>query len=207
MLNFKNLPEHREFKKGKFIRPGIQNLILRDVTIQTSTNTGNERPVFSMETEPVTDEGWEGFEGAKGQIGNIFGNFGFYLKDETQKSEFIGNLKDIMTAVGTFNDFMDANSDDSGNTNFKNLSEVISAVKPYVVGKKARYFVAAEQYAKLDKSGIGLKLKFPSRKMVESIESESKFPKFDESNPNHFKKISKVTQTSPEPVPNDLPFT
>lgn len=207
MLNFKNLPEQKQFQKGKFIRPGIQNLILRNISLHVSANTNNERPVFDMETEPVTDPGWEGHEGALGQIGRVAGNFNYYLKDESQKADFIGNLKDIMTAVGTYNDFIEAHADGNGNTNFTTLQEVIDAVKPFVVGKTARYFVAAEQYTKLDKSGVGIKLKFPSRRMVESITSETKFPKFDETNPNHFKKVTKTSNDFQKSQPmSDLPF-
>lgn len=201
MLNFKNLPEKTEFKKGKFIRPGIQNLILRDITLQTSHNTGNERPVFSMETEPINEPGWEGYEGAKGQIGNIFGNFGFYLKTDSQKQDFMANLEDIMKAAGTYEDFMQAN----GDTNFTSLADVIAAVKPFVVGKAARYFVAGQQYMKLDQSGVGLKLKFPSKRMVETLDSESKFPKFDDTNKNHFEKLEKKAEL-PKVTSDDLPF-
>jgi hypothetical protein len=203
MFEFDNLPEQQEFKKRKFIRPGVQNLILKDITLQVSPNTHNERPVFSMETEPVTDEGFEPHEDANygGQIGNISGNFGYYLKTDNQKLEFIVNLRDIMKAVGTYEAFMEKH----GKTNFQNLQEVIDAAKPYLVGTKACYFVAAEQYQKLNNTGIGLKLKFPSRKMVEAVGNESKLAKFDETNPNHFKKLQKTTTTSTAPV-DDLPF-
>lgn len=200
MFNFNKVPETKEYKKGKFIRPGVQNLILHDITLQVSRNTGNERPVFSMETEPVTDPGWEGYNGAKGQIGNVAGNFGYYLKTDENKLEFVGNLRDIMKAVGTYSDFMEKYSD----ANFTNLAEVIEATKPYVVGRTARYFVAGEQYEKLDRSGIGLKLKFPSKRMVESLDSESKFPAFDDTNPNHFKKLDKTSVAATQT--DDMPF-
>lgn len=203
MFDFENLPEQREFKKGKFIRPGVQNLILKDITFQTSVNTSNERPVFNMETEPVTDEGWEPHEDSTygGQIGNIAGNFGYYLKNDNQKLEFVGNLRDIMKAVGTYADFMEK----FGKTNFNNLQEVVDATKPYLVGTKACYFVAGEQYQKLNNAGVGLRLKFPSRKMVETLENASKLPKFDETNQNHFKKLQKVEPSVIVPA-DGLPF-
>lgn len=203
MFEFDNLPEQQEFKKRKFIRPGVQTLILKDITLQVSANTQNERPVFNMETEPVTEEGFEPHEDASygGQIGNIAGNFGYYLKNDSQKLEFVGNLRDIMKAAGTYNDFMEKH----GKIDFSSLQEVIDAVKPYVVGTKANYFVAGEQYQKLNNTGVGLKLKFPSRKLVETLGTESKFPKFDETNPNHFKKLQKTTNV-PAVAPDDLPF-
>lgn len=197
MLNFNKLPEQRDYKKGKFIRPGTQVLILKDLFLQTSPNTGNERPVFAMETEPITEEGWEGWEGAVGQIGNIAGNFNYYLKTDDQKRDFMGNLRDIMKATGTYEAF----DEKHGKSDFTVLSEVIEAVKPFIVGGKARYFVAAEQYQKLDNTGVGLKLKFPSKRLVESISDESKFPKFDETDPKHFKKLDKK-----EEKVSDLPF-
>lgn len=195
-LNFNNVPEQKQFKKGKFIRPGIQNLYLRDIQLQTSPNTGNYRPVFSMETEPIIEEGWEGFENNKGQIGNISGNFGYYLKDDLQQKEFVGNLVSILKAVGSYEDFMS----EHGAKDFNELPLAVEAVKPYLVGKLGRYFVAAEQYQKLDGSGVGLKLKFPNRFFVESIESESKFKKFDENDPKHFKKLQK-DETKIESLP------
>lgn len=202
MFDFNNLPEKQEFKKRPFIRPGVQTLILKDIFLQVSPNTANERPVFSMETEPITDEEFVPHQDAKygGQIGNVSGNFGYYLKNENQKLEFIGNLRDIMRAVGTYDDFMNQH----GKVTFGSLDQVIEVAKPFLVGTKARYFVAGEQYQKLDKTGIGLKLKFPSRKLVESLDSETKFPKFDETNSSHFKKLEKTV--TPAEVPNDLPF-
>lgn len=201
MLNFKNVPEQKQFKKGKFIRPGIQNLMLKDITFHVSPNTGNKRPVFSMESEPITEDGWEGHQGALGQIGNVSGNFGYYLKDEAQELEFIGNLKDIMKACGTYDDFMEG----PGSKDFTELEDVVNAVKPFVINKIARYFVSAEQYEKLDKTGIGLKLKFPNRFFVEALTAECKFQKFDETNPKHFKKFQKV-EVGIGGEPTDLPF-
>jgi len=203
MFNFRKVPEQRlEFKKGKFIRPGVQNLILRNITLEESRNTGNVRPVFMMETEPVTDEGWEAHEDAQagGQIGKVAGNGGFYLKNDDQQEEFVSFLKTIMTSVGTLDEFMVTH----GETEFNGLSEVLEVVKPYIVGRTARYFVSGEQYPKLDKSGVGLKLKFPNRRSVESPEGESKLPKYDESNPAHFKRLPKA-DTQSEPI-SDLPF-
>lgn len=202
MFDFNKLPEQKEYKRGKFIRPGVQVLTLKDVFFQTSPNTQNDRPVFSMETEPITDEGWEPHEDAKfgGQIGNIAGNFGFYLKNDSQKLEFIGNLRDIMKVAGTYDSFMEK----YGKTDFSTLDTVLEVAKPYLVGTKATYFVAGEQYMKLNKTGLGLKLKFPSRKLVVPIGSESLLPVFDENNPNHFKRFQKTEE--PADVLNDLPF-
>lgn len=203
MFNFNKIQEQRlDGKKGKFIRPGVQTLILKDIFLEVSQNTGKSRPVFFMETEPVTDAGWEGHEGAIGQIGKIASNGGYYLKDDRQQEEFISFLRSIMSSVGRFDEFMEKYNE----TDFNNLQEVIDAVKPYLVGSTARYFVAGEQYQKLDKSGIGLKLKFPNRKVVESLTvAESQLPKYDETNPVHFKRLQKPTE--PEAVPaDDLPF-
>lgn len=202
MFNFNKVQEQKlGTKKGKFIRPGVQNLILKDITLEESRNTHNSRPVFLMETEPVTDAGWEPHEDASygGQIGKISGNSGYYLKDENQQSDFISVLKSIMASVGTLEDFMS-----SSNQDFDTLEDAVSAVKPYIVGKMARYFVTGEQYEKLDGSGVGLKLKFPTRGVVEATTvTESKFPKFDETNPQHFKKLNKSTDPA---VTTDLPF-
>jgi len=201
MFNLRKVPEQKlDMKKGKFIRPGVQDLILKDIHLEKSQNTGNERPVFLMETLPITEEGWEGFEGAKGQIGKVAGNFGYYLKNDDQKVEFAGFLKSILKACGTYDEFIEKSSQD-----FEEIGELIEAIKPYVVGKIARYFVAGEQYHKLDNSGVGLRLKFPTRRAVESSNEEvSKLPTFDETNPNHFKKVDKV-ETKKETL-DDLPF-
>lgn len=208
-FNFGNLPEQKlEVKKGKFIRPGVQTLILKDLYLESSKNTGNQRPVFFMETEPITDEGWEGFENHKGQIGKIAGNFGYYLKNDDQKEEFANFLKAIMQSTNTWADC----TAQHGNTDFTTLDELVEAAKPFLAGTKARYFVCGEQYHKLDGSGVGLKLKFPTRRAVESLEvTDSKLPKFDETNQNHFKKIpkSEVNTLDMEPKApkmDDLPF-
>lgn len=185
MFNFNNLPEQREFKKGKFIRPGIQDLYLKDIELQTS-NAGDKRPVFHMETEPITEAGWEGHQGAKGQIGKIAGNFNYYIKTDEQAEEFACCLRDILKATDRYDVFIQEHS----NTQFKSLEEMINGVLPYVKGTKARYFVAGEQYQKLTGDGIGIKLKFPSKKMVEPAGSTNTiFPKFDESNKRHFQKL------------------
>lgn len=201
MFNFGKLPESKlETKRGKFIRPGVQSLILNNLHLESSKNTGNQRPVFTMETEPITDEGWEGFEGAAGQIGKVAGNYGYYLKTDEQKAEFAVFLKAVMQAVGTYDSFMEkhAGTDfDSGN-----LQSVVDAVLPFIKGTVARYLVCGEQYQKLDNTGVGLRLKFPTRRGVESAEAEpSKLPKFDETNPSHFKKLTKN-----EEKVDDLPF-
>lgn len=203
-FNFEKVQDQKlEVRKGKFIRPGIQNLILNDITLEESKNTGNLRPVFLMETEPIEDKGWEGFEGAVGQIGKVSGNFGFYLKNKDQQDEFVSFLKSVMMATGTWEAF----AEKEGHKDFDGLRDAVEAVKPYLVGTKARYLVCAEQYHKLDQSGIGLKLKFPTRKAVESLDvllENSKLPKYDETNPNHFKKIE--AQSSPKSPVDDLPF-
>lgn len=202
MFNFNKVQEQKlGTRKGKFIRPGVQSLTLRNITLEESRNTHNVRPVFYMETEPITDAGFEPHEDsvAGGQIGKVSGNSGYYLKDEAQQADFISVLKSIMASVGTLDEFMSQSNQD-----FDTLTEALEAVKPYVVGKTARYFVQGEQYSKLDGSGVGLKLKFPTRGVVESLTvtlEESKLPKFDENNPVHFKKMTKPT----EPV-DDLPF-
>lgn len=191
-----------EPKKGKFIRPGVQTLILKDITLEESQNTGNLRPVFFMETEPITDKGWEGFEGAKGQIGKVSGNFGFYLKDKAQQDDFIAFLKSIMIAVGSWDKF----AENEGQKDFDGLKEAVNAVKPYLTGTSARYLVCAEQYHKLDNSGVGLKLKFPTRKAVESLNTpleDSKLPKYDETNPSHFKRIQN-TERKPQTANDNL---
>lgn len=200
-FNFEKVQDQKlETKRGKFIRPGIQNLILKDITLEESKNTGNLRPVFMMETEPILDKGWEGFEGAVGQIGKVSGNFGFYLKNKDQQDEFISFLKSIMIAVGIWETF----AQKEGQKDFEGLKEAVAAVKPYLTGTTARYLVCAEQYHKLDNTGIGLKLKFPTRRAVESLDvtlETSKLPKYDETNPSHFKKIEALPKAT-----DDLPF-
>jgi hypothetical protein len=206
MFNFKKVQEQRlEFKRGKFIRPGVQNLTFRDVTLEESKNTGNKRPVFFMETEPITDEGWEPHEDAQagGQIGKVAGNAGYYLKNDDQQEEFVGLLKTMMSAVGTLDQFMS----EHGTEDYDNLDDVVAAVKPYLTGRTGRFFVCGEQYQKLDNSGVGLRLKFPNKRVVESINvaiEDSKLPKFDESNPTHFKKLPR--QEEPKEMTSDLPF-
>lgn len=198
MFNLEATQEKEYMKKGKFIRPGVQVLILKDIYLEKSQNTGNERPVFFMETLPITDEDWEGHEGAKGQIGKVAGNFGYYLKNDDQKVEFAGFLKSILKAVDKYDTFVA-----ESNRDFEKISDLIDAVKPYLVDSQARYFVAGEQYHKLNNTGIGLKLKFPTNRSVEAINAEvSKLPTFDESNPKHLKKVGKKED---QPV-DDLPF-
>jgi hypothetical protein len=197
--SFKDLPQGNDRKKGKFIRPG-SGLVLKvnDIILEKSQNHEFRKPVLMMETEPITEEGWEGEAGAKGQIGKIAANGGYYLKTPENQKEFVVFLRDIARALGKLEQCSTIEAD--------TLEDFIEKVKPIICdGTYGRYFVRGQEYPKPNSNiGFGIKLLFPKFKFVESMEVEAKdtkLEKFDKANKWHYDAIPKApVQKSSDPV-------
>lgn len=194
-FNFKDVPE---IKQGlsQFISPGTQVLKINNIILEKSRNTGNVKPVFFMESEPVTDPNFKGMDGAKGRIGKVSGNGGFYLKEDSQKLEFISFLKTIAGILGKTEEIEALPGGD--------FEEIIDQAKKVISGQYAKFFVAGQEYPK-DQNKVGIKLVFPSRNFIESLDSNT-LPTFDKSNPKHYKAIPKVPGVTQGTKTDDLPF-
>ncbi len=200
-FNFKDVSEQRGV--SQFISPGVQVLKINNIVLERSRNTGSIKPVFFMESEPITDPNFKGVDGAKGRVGKVSGNGGYYLKDDNQQLEFISFLKTIAKFLGKTEE-IEALPPSS-------FEDSVEGAKNVIAGQYARWFVAGQEYPKGgDKYGI--KLVFPSRNFIESKDS-SNLPTFDRTNPKHYKEIPKSTgEIAPGITPgrvstgDDLPF-
>lgn len=181
-------------KVGQFIRPGVNELTIKDVQLKQSQNNQSYSPIFLCETRPITVPGWTGFENAAGQIGKIAANRGYYIKTDEHLRTFLSFVMSIANALGK--------TEEAAAIEAEDLPELITLIKPlFCDGQYARYFVCGEEYVKQG-GKKGLKLSFPNINGVESLTTTpSTLPVYNESNKNHYKKLVPVVQ--PE---TDLPF-
>ncbi len=187
-----NFNDVQEKKPSPFLRPG-SGLVLKinDIVLEKSRNNDSLRPVFFMESQPVDDPTFVPVDGAKGRVGKVSGNAGYYLKNDNQKQEFIGDLRTIAIALGKAEE-LKAIPDGT-------FEELVDTAKNILKGGFARYFVAGSEFPKAE-DRYGIKLLFPNKNFVESIDSESKLEPFDKSNPKHYQALKKEKKT------DDLPF-
>lgn len=182
--NFKTVKEPSEKKPSPFLSPG-SGLVLKinNLELIQSQNSGNPRPVFHMESEPITDPDFKPVDGATGRVGKVSGNGGYYLNNDNQRSEFLGFLKAIARAIDKTEELEAIEA-----TSFEDLVEKSKRV---LCGHYARYFVAGTEFSKPE-GRWGVKLTFPNKRAVESVNQDpTTLEAFDFKNPKHYKAIPK----------------
>lgn len=193
---------------SKFIRYGSDQVLkITGIELKFSKNTGSPKAILSMETEPVTTEGFLGVDDAKGRVGRVA--CGIYMKDESSKKIFLQKMKTIAIALGLEDEVNEIRGD--------SFEKIVKQIEAVLVkgGKYARYTIFAEEYPKVD-GKVGIVLMFPRTNFVEALDTNAHtIVAFDKNNPFHYKAIKQGAVSGdyntgstniPDDVPDDLPF-
>lgn len=179
-----------EKPQGNVISPYLtygsgQVLKISGIELKKSQNTGSSKPIFHMETKPITDPAFVPIDGAKGKVGKVA--CGVYMNSDALKREFLQKLKTIAVAVGVESEVNKIKSED--------FEEVVQRITDVIKGKYARYTLVAGEYPKND-GKVGITLSLPKFKFVESENADpSTIVVFDKENQYHYKKISSTGVT------------
>lgn len=188
-------------KMSPYLQYGVQNLRINAIEVKTA-KTGSKQCIFSMESRPVTVEGFEGVDGAQGQVGKV--NFPqFWLKPDNADA-----MSSFFEQVALIGDKLGVRAQIDA-VDYQDFDSYIAAITPIIKNRYAWWKLVVEEYEREGKDP-GKKLAIPRWGFIANeMEGESHL-KFDKSKSYDYKELKDTAKsadrTPMDTVKDDLPF-
>lgn len=191
-------------KPSPYIGYGIKEIMITGAEIKIA-QTGTPKIIYSVESVPVTAEGFVGANGASGQVGNV--HTGWLKAGSAQEQEAFGQLITFCKKAGI--DISNAPTFNDGE-----LQKALDYFIPLIKGKFVRVKLVAKYYPGKDKDGNPkdkYTLAFARYQFAEEMSIPMKETKlrFDENSKYDIDKSELPNNTADAITPapsDDLPF-